>query len=235
MMTTLSLSDPAQPERDLSFSAHSDDAGWVRAPQQARSQDTLARLLDAAEQLLEEQPWDAITVASLVHRGRSSVGAFYARFPDKDSLLQHLHARRSSDAMRSADAALAPSQWHGVSLAELVKTLVEQAAGEYAVHAGLHREIVRRNSFDPRFRERSSQVSAHSSRLLAMLLAERLPPGGDSVLAADMVQRVLSSLLDQHVQFFDRPAGACDLTDARLIDEIARLCLGYLASPSQAR
>lgn len=205
---------------------------WVRAPQQARSQDTLARLLDAAEALLEELPWDAITVAALVQRGKSSVGAFYARFPDKDSLLQHLHARRSTEATRTADMALARDRWTGVSLPGLVRALVTFQAREYAEHAGFHREIVRRNSVDPRFRERSSRVAAHTCRLIAALLEEREVK--DALSAADMVHRLLFSVLDQHVQFFDRPAGVRAMTADELVDEIVRACLGYLRTPELA-
>ncbi len=206
---------------------------FVRAPQQARSQDTLARLLDAAEALLEELPWDAITVAALVARGKSSVGAFYARFPDKDSLLQHLHARRSNEAIESAEQALARDRWHGVSLAQLVRTLVTSTAREYVEHAGFHREIVRRNSVDPRFRERSAHVAQHTARLIASLLEDRrgeLAAVDDTMRAADMIHRILFSILDQHVQFFDIPPGVRAFSSEEVIDEIVRACLGYLGA-----
>ncbi len=205
---------------------------WVRAPQQARSQDTLARLLDAAESLLEELPWDAITVAALVARAKSSVGAFYARFPDKDSLLQHLHARRSNEAVQTADQALARDRWQGVSLEQLVRSLVAFTARDYIEHAGFHREIVRRNSVDPRFRERSAQVGAHTCRLVASLLEDRRADiqVNDTMRAADMVHRILFSVLDQRTQFFDCSPGVHTLTPDELVDEIVRACLGYLGA-----
>src|SRR5688500_18502861 len=145
---------------------------WVRAPQQQRSQDTLQRLLDAAETLLEEAPWDSITVAALVARARSSVGAFYARFPDKDALLQHLHQRRSAEAVQTADVVLARERWLRVPIVDMVRAIVDFTAREYVEHAGFHREIVRRNSIDARFRERSTNVAAHVSRLIASVLED---------------------------------------------------------------
>jgi AcrR family transcriptional regulator len=217
----------------LSAAANDNPISWVRAPQQARSQDTLARLLDAAEALLEELPWDAITVAALVQRGRSSVGAFYARFPDKDSLLQHLHARRSQEAIHAADDALSRERWRGQPIAAIVRSLVAFMTREYLMHAGFHREIIRRNSVDPRFRERSAQVSSHVCRLMANLLEERRDElaVGDALGAADMIHRIVFSVLDQHVQFFDRPPGVRVLTPDQLVEETTRACLGYLGTP----
>ena len=56
---------------------------WVRPPQQARSQETLNRLLDAAEQLVAEKGFDDTPVAEVARRAGSSVGAFYSRFREK--------------------------------------------------------------------------------------------------------------------------------------------------------
>lgn len=203
---------------------------WVRTPQQARSQDTLARLLDAAEAMLEESPWDQCTVAALVARGKSSIGAFYARFPDKDSLLQHLHQRRSAEGIHTADAALERERWQGVQLAPLIRAVVGFVAQDYVDHAGLHREIVRRNSTDARFRERSAHVAGHVVRLIALLLEERKSEivVDDTLRAADMVHRILFSVLDQSVQFVDRPPGPVALTQPQLVEAIVRAMLGYL-------
>lgn len=203
---------------------------WVRAPQQARSQDTLARLLDAAETMLEEAPWDQTTVAALVARGRSSIGAFYARFPDKDSLLQHLHQRRTAEGVQTADAVLAPERWQGVGLEPLVRALVGFVAQDYRAHAGLHREIVRRNSVDPRFRERSAHVAGHVVRGMALLLEGRRAEMriDDAMRAADVAHRILYSVFDQSVQFVDRPPGPVTLAHDQLVEEVVRAILGYL-------
>ena len=203
---------------------------WVRAPQQARSHDTLARLLDAAEAMLEEAPWDQNTVAALVARGKSSIGAFYARFPDKDSLLQHLHQRRSAEGVHTADAALDRERWRGVALEPLMRAVVGFVAQDYVEHAGLHREIVRRNSVDARFRERSAHVAGHVVRLMALLLEDRKDEidVDDTLRAADMLHRILFSVLDQSVQFIERPPGPVSLTNQQLVDSITRAMLGYL-------
>ena len=65
----------------------------VARPKQARSEDSLRRLLDAAESMLEERHFGEIAIADIAKRARSSVGGFYARFRDKDELLLALHER----------------------------------------------------------------------------------------------------------------------------------------------
>lgn len=202
---------------------------WVRAPQQARSQDTLARLLDAAEALLESSDWDSITVAALVAKGRSSVGAFYARFPDKDALLQHLHQRRSDEAIQTAEHALARDAWVGVPIGDIVRTVVAFTVEEFAQHAGFHREIIRRHSTDARFRERSARVGAHTTHLIAGLLEERRAEidVDDPLKAADVAHRVLFSILDQQVQFTDRAPAAVALAPEALGAEIVKTILRY--------
>ena len=65
----------------------------VAKPKQARSEDSLRRLLDAAESLLGERSFGEVSIADIARRARSSVGGFYARFRDKDELLLALQER----------------------------------------------------------------------------------------------------------------------------------------------
>lgn len=65
-----------------------------KQPLQARSRRTMDRMVRAAEDLLEERPFDAVSVAEIVRRAGTSVGAFYARFSSKVDLLAAIYARR---------------------------------------------------------------------------------------------------------------------------------------------
>ena len=78
---------------------------WVKPTHQARSQETLERILEAAEELVSERGFDNATVSEIVRRANSSVGAMYARFNDKDSLLVCLHERFCEQALATADTA----------------------------------------------------------------------------------------------------------------------------------
>jgi AcrR family transcriptional regulator len=214
------------------------DIEWVRRPRQARSQDTLDRLLDAAQTLLDEGTYADASVQKLVTRARSSVGAFYARFKDKDALLQHLHDRWAEEAIATSDRALLPERWHGVSVEDVVRATVTFVSQDYQHHAGLRREIVRQNHTDRRFRERSQKVAVHVTRAMARLLAERRDEIAvpDVLLAADMCHRIVFSVFDQALEFVDRPPGLLALPFDALVDEVCRAVLGYLSyRPPPAR
>src|SRR4030095_13323410 len=91
---------------------------WVRPPQQRRSQQTLDRILDAAEALVAEKGFDDTPVAEIARRAGASVGAFYSRFPAKDALLGALNDRFVAQAVATADAALDPARWQETSIEE---------------------------------------------------------------------------------------------------------------------
>ena len=110
---------------------------WVNPPQQARSQQTLDRLLDAAEALIEERGFEEISVAEITRKARSSVGAFYSRFKDKQGLLRYVQQRFSEQAAATAEVALSPDRWAGMSVYEICHDLVEFLVRLYGERGGL--------------------------------------------------------------------------------------------------
>lgn len=206
------------------------DLVWVRAPQQARSQATLGRLLDATEKLLDERPFDELAVQDICKAASSSVGAFYARFPDKTALLHVLHERLCEEARATAAATLDVVRWRGVPLAELVTAMVGFIVLEYRERRGLRRELVRRNGTDAAFRARSMDVGAITVTHLAALLAERQGElrAGDPLTAADTVNRLLFGVLDQHAVFIEGGPAGVPMTTEQLVHELTRAVLAYL-------
>jgi AcrR family transcriptional regulator len=70
--------------------------------QQARSRDSLQRLLKAAAEVLQEEGLEGATIPRISSRAGLSPGAVYRRFRDKDALLQTvvLAIMQSNDAAR---------------------------------------------------------------------------------------------------------------------------------------
>lgn len=64
-----------------------------RKPQQARSAATLARALDAAEDLVLSVGFDAMTMSAVAEHAGMSVGAIYRRFEGKEQLVAALTER----------------------------------------------------------------------------------------------------------------------------------------------
>src|ERR1700752_3440853 len=112
---------------------------WVRPPRQAPSQDTLDRILDAAETLIAEKGFADATVADIARRAGSSVGSFYTRFHDQDRLLYALYERYFEQATATADAALDPKRWEGAGIAEILRAVTRFLVQVYRERAGLIR------------------------------------------------------------------------------------------------
>src|SRR6478736_10297665 len=89
-------------------------------PQQHRSQETLDRILDAAEQVLDAKSFSEATLVEIMERAGVTVGAFYRRFPDKDALLHLLDERFFSELHRRADQVLDPTRWAGATTGAII-------------------------------------------------------------------------------------------------------------------
>jgi AcrR family transcriptional regulator len=93
---------------------------------QHRSLQTFERLLNAAEALLAERPFDEVSVHDICVRAGHSVGAFYRRFESREGLLHVLHERYTERAIHLQSAALSPARWEGVPLAEMLEQVIAE-------------------------------------------------------------------------------------------------------------
>src|SRR4051812_47767739 len=97
----------------------------LHPPRQARSRATLDRLLAAAEGLLAERGgFERASVADLVRRAKTSVGAFYTRFPDKQALLACFDERFFESGREAWTAFLDPARWAGAGVETIVAAVV---------------------------------------------------------------------------------------------------------------
>lgn len=95
---------------------------WVKPPRQARSAQTLERILEAAEELIAQRGMEGTTVVEIARRAGSSVGSFYARFPDKEALLSSVLERFYEQSVATADLVLAAGRWEGVALDDALRS-----------------------------------------------------------------------------------------------------------------
>lgn len=209
---------------------------WVRPPKQARSQETLDRILDAAEALVQEKGFDDTPVAEIVARAGSSVGAFYSRFPDKDALLHALYERYLEQALATADEALDPERWLRSDVATIVASVVDFLVRIYREQEGLIRAFVLRNHTDPAFRARRDRLSHRVSAGLAGLLATRRDEirHPDPVRAGAFGMTLVFSTLDNTLLFGEMRTGVAVLSDADLAAELSRAFVAYLGAAPDA-
>jgi AcrR family transcriptional regulator len=198
---------------------------WIRPPQQARSQHTLSRILDASEAILAAKGWEATSVAEIAKRAGSSVGAFYARFRDKDALLVSLHQRFCEEAAATSEVALDEARWAGASICEIVRELVAFQVRVHEQRRGLLRAFVLKSLEDPSFEARTERLSHQmEERFTKLVVARRheilhpVPVTGAAFVARMIGAMLLNRLLDQKFV----PPGIS------FVDELTHSALAYL-------
>lgn len=205
---------------------------WVKPPQQARSQKTFERILDAAEEVIATQGLPALTIADVVKRANSSVGAFYSRFPDKEALVRTLHERSCEEALATAELALDPSRWRSVPLTEALTQVVSFVVQLFHQRRGLVLAFSHAVATDIRYAERRAEMSREISQLLYQFLELRHGEVRHSDLktAASFGVVLLMGTLEQET-IIQRVRDSSS-PSPELAQELARALLGYLGVPA---
>jgi AcrR family transcriptional regulator len=199
-------------------------ADGVRPARQARSEATLERLLDAAEDLFAAQGVDGTSMAAVAAAGRSSIGSLYTRFPDKTALVRAVQLRLVRRLFGSVADALGEDDPASVQpAAEVVGALVSTLARGLLAQAGLLRAIIVCGVSDPVMRERIGLTLDDATRRLA----ERLRSCDDIAhpdpeIAADLIVRMVTGALQQLV-VLDRP-----MDGDQLVAELTAAACAYL-------
>ena len=134
MLAAVKSPEPAEPP-----GAGQDPAGHGRRrqPVQARSRETVGRILDAAALLLEEGGVEAVTTRSIAERAGITAPSLYRFFADREQILDALieqHLERLRDYLAEAEAGWTPSS---------VTDFVERELGFYAAYFRANRNAAR--------------------------------------------------------------------------------------------
>lgn len=78
----------------------------VQPPQQARSAQTLSRVLDACDVLLAKRAFEQISMQDIAREAGVSVGNLYNRFSDRDALVDHIIERHQQEFRQHMESAL---------------------------------------------------------------------------------------------------------------------------------
>ena len=161
-------------------------------PQQARSNQLVEAVLDAAVQVLTREGAQRFTTARVAERAGVSVGSLYQYFPNKAAILFRLQSdewQRTSALLRSIleDKATLPH----ARLRRLVHAFIQSECEEAAIRTAL-------SDAAPLYRDAPEAIEAkkENAQIFRTFLQEALPgvPGDMRILAGDLIKMTFSGV-----------------------------------------
>ena len=194
-----------------------------KRPQQARSNDLVAAILEAAIQVLAQEGAARFTTTRVADRAGVSVGSIYQYFPNKAAILFRLQSdewqqtsRMLGDTLR--DASRPPLE----RVRRLVHAFVKSECDEAAMRVAL-------NDAAPLYRDapEAHAVRAASDGILTAFMREALPDVSPARrrLAGDLLKATLSAV---GKEFSESPRTAKEI--ATYSDTMADMFCAYLSS-----
>ena len=196
-----------------------------KAPQQARSNDLVAAILEAAIQVLEKEGAQRFTTTRVAEKAGVSVGSLYQYFPNKAAILFRLQSdewRRTTAMLRKIleDRKRAPLD----RLRRLVHAFVQSECDEAAMRVAL-------DDAAPLYRDapEALAIKAEGSGIVHAFLLEVLPDADEKerALAGDLLKTTLSCVAKQFSESPRTPKEIRAWSDA-----LADMLCAYLTTAS---
>lgn len=197
-----------------------------KQPQQARSSELVAAILDAAVQVLTKEGAQRFTTARVAERAGVSVGSLYQYFPNKAAILFRLQSdewRRTSDLLRGIleDRVKPPP----ARLRELVHAFILSECDEAAIRGAL-------SDAAPLYRDapEAQDARAAGEGIIAAFMREALPKASEATraLAGELIKTTLSEV---GKRFSETPRSEAEI--ARHADGLADMFCAYLGELAQ--
>lgn len=205
----------------------------VRAPRQARSAEGMERMLRAAEEVFAEKEFAEASLAEIAGRAGYTIGAFYARFADKDALLGTLERRLYETVEEVVAHRTGEAEAGAVSLQAFVRAAVADTAAIYRQRRGTLRALTFVARHERALRGRMRRVNA--ATLERFTAAIERHPGGIAHprprVAAEFALVLIASTLRETILFRDNWPVPRSVDDATLVEELSRAVIAYLGLP----
>ena len=171
-----------------------------RAPAQERAQARLARILGAAEALLVERGFEALTLAAVARSAGVNIATVYERFPHRAALLRVLAERYVAELQ--VIIARASEEGVGRPLTVAIDELVDAVHAFHAANPA-YLAVWSGAQSHPELKSLDASDTHANAATLARLLQGRLPAGRDAeataltlLLAVGHVLRYAASTVD---------------------------------------
>ena len=110
-------------------------------PQQARSRESLRRLLQAAAEVLGQHGLAGATIPRIANHAGLTPGAVYRRFASKDVLLETMIVQLLEDQEKDLRQSITPEMAAEIPFAVLAEQLINSMLVSYRKNAGLLRAV----------------------------------------------------------------------------------------------
>lgn len=208
----------------------------LAVPIQARSVATTRRMITAAESILANRSFDDTTVTEIARRAGVTIGAFYARFGDKDGLLRVLEAELRTAFEALTDAQTTPARWTGRAIAAALRQHHESLVRTYRTHRGAARALLLKAHTEPALRARIDKLNQRNLPLIATAIAAHTRishPAAERALRFALL--TVRSVCRETLLYDQSWPGGKPLSDKELVDELTRMVVAYLGIKPTAR
>jgi AcrR family transcriptional regulator len=184
-------------------------------------------MIDAGIRLLARKDYEALSMARIAQEAGCSVGALYARFPDKNSYLYHAISAAFRSMQHAAGNDLAGVRWGPLPPRGRVDLLVDHAVstmtsprGAGMIRAAIKLATIRPDAMKP-FEEYRSAVSYGAVTILAIKGAKAPTPGE----VRFAMQIVFATVTDAVLQ---KQPGPMTAESDRMKSALINIMVGYL-------
>ena len=213
----------------------------VRPPKQKRSQESLERVVEAALQLLAENGFEAFTIQDVSKRAGVSVGAIYARFGNKESLLRAVHREAMESLRPEHDIVAAAAGRPEAKARDVIIAAVRAVASIFRGNEALLRAFMHLGAVDEEIARRGSDASVDLSMQFAATIlvhrSELAHPNPDT--AVDIAYRMAYCTFARQVMYGPAFESERTIEWDELVAEVGSACAAYLlqkpAAPRRRR
>lgn len=207
-------------------------------PRQKRSVKTHNALLDAAERLLRDRPWDEISTVDIMLEAGVSNGAIYGRFKSKDDLLVALYERHDEKLKERFGSGNAGESFDEESLEDFMDREIDGLIANYKENRWLLQAMGILS------RQKPGVVTAKmrdERRAMFDQIGARFDPfvgqfdHPDPKRGVQLVIFFVGTILREAYLYPGPHFGTLDIDDVELKDSLKRLAMGFLGVRSENR
>ncbi len=193
-----------------------------KAPQQARSQETVEAIVTAAARVLAKSGWARFNTNAVADVAGVSIGSLYQYIPNKEALVFAIKRRHFADLQAVIETACDVGT--SLSLHDRVRCLVSGIIDAHTIDPALHRILEQEVPHDTTAPELESPYAPMQQQLATLIRLSRITKAH-----RDVAARVTLSAIEGAVH------GASvngDLRSPEFARQLTQLVFAYLTSPS---